>query len=113
MTTLTHLQAEAALCLWEAMMEMRDEPEAPEGMDQRWTDIGTVDMRHIAIDLAPFVCEVYDAMPKEAKECVPYDWEVVPAILRTVRFTSDQERFIRPTVHEAAARAAELLTAQN
>lgn len=76
----TTLHMEAALCLWEAMLEDRDKLAQ---LNAEWDRWGTVEMRHCAIELAPSVCAVWDCMTVEEREaCIPYDWEFVPLFLR-------------------------------
>lgn len=76
----TTLHMEAALCLWEAMLESRDKLA---DLDEAWNRRGTVEMRHCAIQLAPAVGAVWDSMTEEEQEaCIPYDWEFVPLFLR-------------------------------
>lgn len=78
------LLAEAACCAWEAMLEMRDDLPA---LDRRWKAIGTVELRHKAIALAPVICDVYDALGREWMEehdLLLYDWEFVPALVKLI-----------------------------
>lgn len=96
---------EAALCLWEAMLDVnmqgwsrdpenenRDETAAPltgnhAGLYRAWLDYGTVEMRHAAIGLADFMLRVWDSMSETERETlVPYDWEFVPAFLRQIEW---------------------------
>ncbi len=80
------LRAEAALCIWEAMLDTRDD-NTP--LDLRWEQWGTVEMRHCAIALAPVFLRVYDMIGQErleALDLIPYDWEFVPAVLKHVEW---------------------------
>lgn len=53
-----------------------------------WEQVGTGAMRHTAKDLAPFALAVYDAIPPLALDGYAYDWEVIPAILDRIDWTS-------------------------
>ncbi|MEY9719258.1 hypothetical protein ABIA22_001748 [Sinorhizobium fredii] len=106
--TYTHLHMEAALCLWEAMLDvnMRGWARDPENLDYQtrpepltgnaadlyaaWQRVGTVEMRHAAIHLADFMLKTWDAMTEdEREECIPYDWEFAPAFLAVVEWHRD------------------------
>lgn len=76
------LLCEAALCIWEWMLENRDGIPA---MNKTWDKQGTVAMRHAAIALAPAACTIWDMMTENEREtCVPYDWEFIPAFVAQV-----------------------------
>lgn len=82
-SNLTHLQCEAALCIWEAMLEnvVRQSPQ----LKRAFETYGTVEMRHCAIRLAPLACKVWDLMTEdEQQDLIPYDWEFIPKFVRTV-----------------------------
>ncbi|MFG1250245.1 hypothetical protein [Xanthobacter flavus] len=98
---------EAALCIWEAMLEARgDNPveraarnaDPAEGaewqvqLDQLWERAGTVQMRRYAADLAPEFLHVYDGLggsdTLEELNLTPYDWEFIPAVLAHVEWES-------------------------
>lgn len=101
------LQAEAVLCLWEAMLDARLESTLPAMVDA-WEATGTHTMRHHAITLAPFVLDVYDALPPSVRLApLAYDYDVVPAILATLQW--DGAEVQRPSVADAAAAVAAAL----
>lgn len=98
---------EAALCIWEAMLEARrvspverearkaDPAEGAEWqaqLDQLWERVGTVQMRRYAADLAPEFLHVYDGLggsdTLEELNLIPYDWEFIPAVLAHVEWES-------------------------
>lgn len=93
------LRMEAALCIWEAMLDARFPGEPAEGeapiwanvMDETWVARGTVEMRHTAIDLADKALEVFDLIGgiegAEALDLIPYDWEFMPAFVALVDWT--------------------------
>lgn len=100
--TYTHLHMEAATCLWEAMLENREDTEGYPGLDEAFDFLGTVEMRHMAIALADDVLKVWDSMTEDEKEkCIPYDWEFVPEFLKHVE--ADACGVIRPTNHREMA----------
>lgn len=99
--TYSTLQAEAAMCLWEAMLEGRDSLRV---LDEVWQDVGTVQMRHFAIELSPYVCQVWDTLSEDEREsCIPYDWEFVPALLKHIEWENH-----RPVLPETPRQMAEL-----
>lgn len=93
------LRMEAALCIWEAMLDARFPGEPAEGedllwanvMDETWAARGSVQMRHTAIDLADKALEVFDLIGRhegaEALDLTPYDWEFIPAFVALVDWT--------------------------
>lgn len=91
-------EAEAALCLWEAMLEAKftNEQRVEAGMETTsdlvdvWDVTGSLFMRQEALRLAHVVCEAFDLIPVDIRDGYPYDWELVPAILGTFRWTYQQ-----------------------
>lgn len=90
------LRMEAALCIWEAMLEAkRDRHALPDDwageMSLRWYVRGTVEMRHTAIALADKALEVFELIGgtdgAEALDLIPYDWEFIPAFVARVDWT--------------------------
>lgn len=98
---------EAVACLWEAMVdanqrgwkrdpsnERRDaklEPLTGNAADlyTAWQNVGTVEMRHMAIHLSDFMLKTWDVMTEdEREECIPYDWEFAPAFLAVIEWDS-------------------------
>jgi len=84
---------EAALCIWEAMLEARrvspvEPPNWEDRMMEVWEEVGTAHMRQFAIGLAPAILHVYDgigganALPE--LNLIPYDWMFVPSVLAEV-----------------------------
>lgn len=109
--TYTCLQVEAALCLWEwidaCTMSRSDEHQQLRAYrDQH----GTSAMRHECIGLASYCLEVYDLLPAEARDCRPYDWEIIPAIASTINWTVSPPARMVPA--DAARVAAGLLTTE-
>ncbi|MER8582661.1 hypothetical protein NKG95_28825 [Mesorhizobium sp. M1423] len=107
---------EAAMCLWEAMLEVR----MKEGTSQaawaapifaRWDQWGTCEMRHDCIALAPIAERVWVAVRETGEEddLVPFDWEFIPAFLRRVKFTDAHCSYAFETIDEAAM-VADLLS---
>lgn len=82
--TYTHLEMEAALCIWESLeARSQDEKEYPAVKAFR-DNYGTAEFRSMAVLLVPYCLAVYDAMPKHLVEGFAYDWDVIPAILDSV-----------------------------
>lgn len=91
--------AEAAMCVWEHMLEERPQGERRVDdkwftrMDALWDHYGAVEMRHKAYRIALIALEVYDLGRAEetcapghdfweARDLIPYDWEFIPAVTR-------------------------------
>ncbi|WP_210330827.1 hypothetical protein [Mesorhizobium sp. NBSH29] len=97
----THLEMEAALCVWECINDWT--VNAPDGKgDQRWHElregVGSVQMRHASIPLGQWCLEVYDICTSADKnffDTIAYDWEVIPLILSHC-VDSDGCPFIEP-----------------
>lgn len=99
---MTHsaLEMEAALCLWEAMIDSRMESTLP-ALEQAFAATGTHAMRQQAIALAPFVLQVYNALPAAVRNApIGYDYDIVPAILATLQW--DDGRAVTPPAADAA-----------
>lgn len=88
----THLQMEAALCAWEAMLESRlsdeamlnpgDYPEWQVTISSMWSDHGSGCMRSCSIQAGEIAERVYAAMEAKGWEFHdPYDFEFVPTVL--------------------------------
>lgn len=96
----THLQMEAALCAWEAMIEFRintadpkfDPAKYPEWrveFEQVFEYFGSVDMRHCSIAAGCIVLAVHDLMTAKGIEFHDaYDWEFVPGVLKRLDWRS-------------------------
>lgn len=94
------LRFEAALCIWEAMLEARPKPELVDvgrkdrirpwqiELETAFDKIGTVAMRHLAIALADSALTVFDLIGRhhgaEELGLIPYDWEFIPAFVARV-----------------------------
>ena len=75
-------RTEAALCIWESMLESRKDVPA---LDAVWKNWGTVEMRQTAIALADPAIEAWQALAAhEQEDCAPFDWEFIPAFVRRV-----------------------------
>ena len=78
------LLCEAALCIWENMLEIKH---GKPSLDEAWGKYGTVAMRHAAKALAPAACIIWDMMSDDEKQaCIPYDWEFIPAFVSLVKW---------------------------
>ena len=114
----TELEAEAALCLWEAMIEAKAEAEklqdcgvgGGDDLLNAWEDTGTMFMRHEALRLAHVVCETFALIPVDLRDGHSFDWEIVPAILDTFRWSHAGGAHDEPA--QIAAVVSEVLSAQ-
>lgn len=88
------LRMEAALCIWEAMLEAKSFPALQNAatwkhtLAETWRKRGSVEMRHTAIALADKALVVFDLIGghegAEALDLIPYDWEFIPAFVARV-----------------------------
>ncbi|RWP44344.1 MAG: hypothetical protein EOR04_05325 [Mesorhizobium sp.] len=79
----SHLEMEAALCVWEHLCEITvvgDQPASPAWMEYREI-IGSVELRHESIEIGKWVLQVYDLLPEWYRAIGAYDWEIIPAIV--------------------------------
>ncbi|WP_414462471.1 hypothetical protein [Hyphomicrobium sp. DY-1] len=82
--TYSVLDVEAALIIWECFDDWsRDETFHPEVAKYR-ADFGTVELRHLAIALAPHCLAVHRRLPASLLDGLAYDWDVIPAILENL-----------------------------
>ncbi|MBN9548517.1 MAG: hypothetical protein J0H31_06435 [Alphaproteobacteria bacterium] len=81
----THLEMEAALCVWEWLNEITVVPKRRAEADPVWLKyrelVGSVELRHYSIDVAKYVLPVYDLLPEWFRAIGSYDWEIIPAIV--------------------------------
>lgn len=73
----------SALCVWEHILENRDDYESY--VDQ----FGTATMRYAASIAGAFIEKVHETLQAQHYECnKPFDWEVVPALCRMLEWES-------------------------
>ena len=76
--TQSHL-LEAAMCLWEEVVQERNEQPFQRVME----NVGTVELRHSIMALADPCCREWEALSEgERVKFIPYDWEWCPHFLR-------------------------------
>lgn len=80
---MTHEQVETALAIWEDMLHQRTQNTR---VDDLFRHHGQAQMRSFCVTFAPWVDAVYAAMP-DSKTNVPFDLEIVPAILDTIEWS--------------------------
>jgi hypothetical protein len=102
------LHAEAACCIWEALLEIKDHDDcAPESVRSAIVSCfhmkGTAEMRHAAIALSVLCCDVHDLMPEDERP-IPYDWEFVPAFVCSLTWGWQHSRCVEIPDAETALR---------
>jgi hypothetical protein len=84
---------EAALCLWEAMLEARPKEWADSGddeswrfrLDSLWHEVGTAAMRLSCIEAGKQIDAIWrDLSQDERDDFAPFDWDFVPTYLEHV-----------------------------
>lgn len=83
------LRMEAAMCLWEAAMELRSDIQQ---LDDYWNDVGTVEMRHLIMTFSDPLHLAWHIHQRSADDdvLVPFDWEFSPWFLD---YCIDWDRF--------------------
>lgn len=85
----THLQMEAALCVWECI---RDKANQWPELDIYIANNGYVQTRHDAIKIAKWAERCFDIWchmkptNRDRLAGLPYDWEIIPAMVRKVEW---------------------------
>lgn len=85
--TYTLENVETALCIWEAMLEMREK--LPE-LNQAWLDLGTSSMRAIAAEMALEADEEWYGIPEDNRDGVMFDWDFIPGVVRRYDWVQHQ-----------------------
>jgi hypothetical protein len=75
--TFTTLDVEAALCLWEAALDLREKCKP---LATLWDGVGAFEMRHRVMELVPHAERIWIALGDEQQDLV-YDWEFCPAFI--------------------------------
>lgn len=106
--TYNTLQVEAALCVWEAMLETRQSRAV---MDFLWDGVGTSQMRHHAISIGVWAEQVFVRAKADhganVFDAIAYDWEFIPAALLLVTFNAtNREGVHMPDIKQAADKLA-------
>lgn len=100
MDSYSHLEVEAALCVWEYLNDVTLLD--PSRQDPQWVelreDVGSVALRHASIEIGKWALKVYDVCTRHDPsffDGLAYDWEVIPAIVACCRGLDG-----RPAIHE-------------
>ncbi len=86
----THLELEAALCVWEDMCDRIHDPHAIQhynGLYNAYVQSGTFSMRHASIPIGQWCLKVHDLIDRDLLYGLSYDWEVIPAMLDQVSWS--------------------------
>ncbi|MGA1853014.1 hypothetical protein VH570_19460 [Sphingobium sp. HT1-2] len=75
--TFNEANLETGMCLWEAMLEIRDRHDVA----ARFNDVGTVAMRHAVMPLIGDCEREWEELGDKQDQHAPYDWEWCPAFL--------------------------------
>ena len=111
--TMTHAEAEAALCVWEDLLDRfhyRSHRAASDELLQYWANYGTSAVRMNALSLGPEIEALWRRYDNEFPEKVDtcFDWEIVPALLDVCHYTS--QSIAAPSYEEAKAALDKLAT---
>jgi hypothetical protein len=75
--TYTTIEVEAALCLWEAALDLREKCKP---LATVWDGVGAFEMRHRVMALVPHAERIWAALG-DAQHDIVYDWEFCPLII--------------------------------
>lgn len=100
MDSYSHLEVEAALCVWEYLNDVTLLDQSRQ--DPQWVelreDVGSVALRHASIEIGKWALKVYDVCTRHDPsffDGLAYDWEVIPAMVDRCRGLDG-----RPAIHE-------------
>ena len=94
----TFLEMEAALCVWECLVEMRQgwKHKGEDIIQKAWDDYGTVEMRlNVAVSIGRYAIEFYDMLPSgyvTDELGWSYDWDFIPFVVSLVKDIRYSER---------------------
>lgn len=89
----SHLAMEAALCVWEDLLERRDRfPQQNPDLVALWEKYGTVHIRALCPTIGSWIAEAFDLIERDSLDSSPYDWEIVPAFVGLVDWAPAQEK---------------------
>lgn len=74
-----------ALCIYEHFLDRYD---SDMHLERLRSEIGSVEMRALAIRLAPFCQEVHALLPDSVTFDRSFDWDIIPEILDTIDFAA-------------------------
>jgi hypothetical protein len=110
----TYLHVEAALCIWEWVDDCtQSRGDEHRQMQAYRNEHGTCAMREDCIHLAGYCLRVYDLLPQELAQSIPYDWEIIPAIVGTIDWSvSPPARMVPAHAARVVARLLKSSSAQ-
>ncbi len=81
----SHLAMEAALCVWEDLLERYDRfPTQNPGIVAQWKKNGTVHMRSLCPAIGSWIAEAFELFERDSLDGSAYDWEIVPAFVNLI-----------------------------
>lgn len=104
----THLEMEAALCVWEWINDVTldDTPQnLPEWVEFRG-GVGSVELRHQSIVLGKWCLKIYDlltASNPDFFEALAYDWEVIPMMMKHANTPSGEPAIYKESLPDPRA----------
>jgi hypothetical protein len=104
-------QCEAALCVWEHLLNKRENEDKSDGFHKCWNDYGTSMMRAKSILLGRWANDIWRTLQDEAHPDVDwdvtFDWDFIPRIMRYVIWISNPIlgyiQIIHPRVKDAVS----------
>ena len=85
-------QLETCLCVWEAILAMRngaDKAGLPDGLQKKFERHGASGIRiELVPSVAAWVDKVYPLISSEARDLNAFDWDIVPAIMDEIDWSS-------------------------
>jgi hypothetical protein len=110
--TLTDVEMDAVLCVWDEMSLRRDkigadvdpfDMERDAGLNAYWSDHGVAGMRALAPGLGLWAEAVWLLLTEDQKDATVFDWELVPKLLDLVQWPADDsaDPYAAPTFPSA------------
>ena len=99
--TYTHLNMEAGLCLWEAMLDansaaFQKDPsarsDAEETLLECWENLGYAEMRMKCIELIPLLEEIWAELPDTIKDSSSFDWDFCPIFVQVTNWLAEPQK---------------------
>jgi hypothetical protein len=105
------LTMEAALCVWEELLRLRQHAEWMPGnpMDDLWDEYGTCHMRSLCPAIGSWIVEAFGHIERDSLDACAYDWEIVPAFVALVDWGRGSSRPLLSCPKAAAKAVAEKL----
>ena len=105
----SHLAMEAALCVWEELLNRFDNTTEHAALNHFWGEAGTVHMRSLSPAIGSWIVESFSLVERDSFDGHAYDWEIVPAYVDLIVWDTGGCRPMLPCPKAAAKAVCEKL----